>query len=220
MKRSLTMYAAALLVLVGLSTSLRAQTNENDIIRPITKSGSAAFLFTLQGLGTFGIGAPSIGTGDNAVVAGAGMKYYFQDDMALRLLLAFNNSSHKTSDSSSSAKPGETNFGIGAGIEYHFRPLYSTSPYIGGQISFSQHATDNDVSGAGSKKTKDNSFGVAALAGFDWFFTRGLAVGAEYSLGFATVGGSVTNGSTTTDNPTDTYISLAGGGNVHMVVYF
>jgi len=219
MTRSFTKFVAAIIITLGFSSATFAQDNNADIIRPITKQGSAAFLFTLQGLGTFGLGAPSIGSGD-VVTAGAGMKYYLNDDLALRILLAFNNTSMKNSDASDSAKPGTTQFGVGIGAEYHFRPLYSTSPYVGGQISFTNSATDNDLTGDAKVKTSRNSFAVAALAGFDWFFTRGMAAGAEYQLGFATTGGTVTVGSNSTDLATNTTIGLSGGGNVHLVVYF
>jgi len=53
--------AAALIVLGFASTSF-AQ-DKDDIIRPLTKSGSAAFLFNLGGFGTFGVAAPAIGSG-------------------------------------------------------------------------------------------------------------------------------------------------------------
>jgi hypothetical protein len=58
------------------------------------------------------------------------------------------------------------------------------------------------------------------MAGFDWFWTRGLAIGAEYGLGFNSVSGTTTTGGTQVDNPSTTMIGFNGVGNVHLVVYF
>ena len=221
MSRNFTKFAAALLLVLGMVGTSRAQdngtmTNDPNIIRPITREGSAAFLFTIQGLGTFGLGAPTIGSGD-AAMAGAGMKWYFSDNLALRLLIALNNTSNKTTTGSTSTTVTSTGFGLGAGVEYHFRPLYSTSPYIGGQLGFASNSQDAGTAG----KTALTSFGLNVFAGFDWFWTRGIAAGAEYGLGFASGSGTFTpSGGSSSDLPSSTTIGINGAGNVHLVVYF
>ena len=213
MSRNITRIVASLFVLgltLGITGSSRAQDNagKDEIIRPITKQGSAAFVLTLGGLGTFNIGAPSI----NGMMSGVGVKYFLADDMALRILLGFaNSSSPSTADTSSTLST--TTFGIGAGVEWHFRPLYSTSPYVGAQIGFS--STSSDVTKDATDKT--TAFSVTAIAGFDWFFTHGIAAGAEMGLGFQSNGGTKTNGASKTSTST---ISLATNPNVHLVVYF
>jgi hypothetical protein len=218
MSRNFTKFAAALLVVLGMAGSATAQDNDANIIRPITKQGSAAFLFTIQGLGTFGIGAPGISNGPG-MLYGAGFKYFMSDDLALRILLALNSGSVKT-NGTTSVTSTSMDFGIGVGAEMHFRPLYSTSPYVGAQIGFGSSSTDNGGTGAAIQKTSMSSFGINVLAGFDWFWTRGLAIGAEYGLGFASASGTTTTGTTSTDNPSNTMIGFNNSGNVHLVVYF
>jgi hypothetical protein len=209
----------------GLARTSFAQDADKDVIRPLTAQGSAAFMFTINGLGSFGIGSPAVGSdtvnGAGPLVFGVGGKWFFSDDMALRVLLAFNTRSgdHSLADTNST-KPSQSQFGIGAAVEKHFRPLYSTSPYAGLQVSFASASQDNGGSGNAERKFSSSTFGVAALAGFDWFFTRGIAAGAEMALGFTSTSNSATVGSTTSNAQSVTTIALATGGDVHLVVYF
>jgi len=233
MVRSFAKILGAAVIVLGLANAAHAQTEPADIIRPLTKAGSAAFLFTLGGFGTFNVGAPPVGTVTNGgvavTVAGAGMKYFISDDLALRVLLAFGNTS-SGADSLATGKVVGTNFGIGAAIEYHFRPLYSTSPYVGGGVNFAMgNQTTTRKVGTADQDTKisGTQLGVGVFAGFDWFFTRGLAIGAEYGLGFTTNSASTTvpngsGGTTTIDSPSSSAITLAlnGSASVHAVVYF
>jgi hypothetical protein len=214
MTRFVSKLAISLALLAGLTGLTRAQDNttEHDVIRPITASGSAAFMFTLQGLGTFGIGAPSV----NGMMSGVGAKWYVANDIALRVLLGLGSNQVAGTGIDSATTLTSTSFGIGVGGEYHFRPLYSTSPYVGLQVGFTSTSTDvPEESGTATDKT--TSFGVTALAGFDWFFTRGLAVGAEMGLGFVSNGGTTVTGAS---KPSTSNINLATDGNVHFLVYF
>jgi hypothetical protein len=216
--KSILRSLAVLAVLVGFSSSAFAQDDAN-IIRPITKQGSAAFMFTINGLGTFGLGAPSFNPGLDA--AGFGFKYFLADDVALRVLLGFNSKSVDTPETS------HTMFGVGVGAEYHFRPLYSTSPYIGAQIGFqstSDESVQNILGTEVTSTTTASKFNFSAFAGFDWFFTRGIAAGAEFGLGFTSESSSSEasggGNSQESDGPATTTIALNSAGNVHLVVYF
>jgi hypothetical protein len=214
MSRNITRFVASLFVLglaLGLTNSVRAQeTGKDEIIRPLTKQGSAAFIFTLNGLGDFKIGSPSI----NGMTSGVGVKYFLADEMALRVLLGFNSSTSGGLIGADSAKTLSTSiFGILAGIEMHFRPLYSTSPYVGLQVGFSSKS--EDITTTTTQKT--TAFSVMALAGFDWFFTHGIAAGAEMGLGFTSNGGTKVNGADVTSTSS---ITLATNPDVHVVVYF
>jgi hypothetical protein len=201
----------------GIARTSFAQ-EDNSIIRPITKQGSAAMIFELAGIGTFGFSGPGImGLGMPAV----GGKYFIADDMDIFILAGVNTSSGSDSIASTqSAKPSSTAFGIAAGVQAHFRPLYSTSPYVGGIVSFGSHSTDNGASGNSDFKTSSSTFGVAALAGFDWFFTHGLCLGGEMSLGFRSTSSSQTVEGTTTDSQGSSGIALATNASVHLNVYF
>jgi len=233
MQRSFTKLALSALLLLGLAGTVQAQ-ESNDIIRPITKAGSAAFLFTLGGFGTFNLAGPVVATVSNTPIAGAGMKYFISDDLGLRILLALGTSTKGADSILPAGKTASMNFGLGAALEYHFRPLYSTSPYIGGGVNFgSGTLTTTTKSGGTSTEVKSSgtSIGLGVFAGFDWFFTRGIAIGAEYGLGFTTNSGSTTttvtpasgsSTSTTSDAPSNSGIALGlnGSASVHAVVYF
>lgn len=248
MTRSITKFAAACLVTLGLASASHAQ-GDADIIRPITASGSAAFMFSLNGLGDFGFGGPVVGassitdqqiaagtastvTGGSIVMPGVGAKFFVSDNTALRVALAFRlyEDGKENVGNSTVGGPGKVQrntTGINFGGEYHFRPLYSTSPYLGALISF---VTDNfkrtyTPDGGSSLVTnlKSTSFGVGAVVGFNWFFTRGIALGGEYGLGFTSTS-SVFEfpGQTKADEPTNTDVGMGvnGGGSLQFIVYF
>ena len=79
---------------------------------------------------------------------------------------------------------------------------------------------DNGQSGNADSKSSSSTFGVAALAGFDWFFTRGLCLGGQVALGFASSSGSSTSEGTTTDMQSATTIALYTLTSVHLNVFF
>jgi hypothetical protein len=222
--RKTAVFALGLGFVMAAAPSTRAQDAEKDVIQPITKAGSAAMIFELAGLGTFGISGPGI---SGLTTPAVGMKYFISDGMALFVLAGLNTSSGNASvPDSTSAKQSSTGFGIAAGIQAHMRPLYSTSPYVGGVVSFGSSSTDDGASGNADKKTSTSTFGVAAIAGFDWFFTRGLCLGGEASLGFSSTSSSITGpnaaetASVTTSGQSVTQIALATGASVHLNVYF
>jgi hypothetical protein len=215
--RKIAVFALGLGFILAAASTTRAQ-EEKDVIPPITRQGSAAMIFELGGLGTFNLGGPSIGP---FVSSAVGMKYFISDGMALFVLAGLNTSSGSANvPDSISAKQSSTTFGIAAGVQAHFRPLYSTSPYVGGQVSFSSTSTDNGDTGSFVHKTSSSQFGVAALAGFDWFFTHGLCLGGEMSLGFTSTSTSSTSASKTTNEQSITQIALATGASVHLDVFF
>jgi hypothetical protein len=240
MSRSFLKYAFSLLLLVGITTASYAQEDAN-MARPNTKAGSAAWMFELAGLGSFGMSGFPISTGASSIspapgsVIAAGWKWYFADDMAIRALLGFATSS-SGADSINNPTASQhyhnsgTAFGIAAGIEMHTHAVYSTSPYFGAQISFATGSNDQTINKNQDQaftevKTSATSFGIGVLAGFDWYFTRGIAIGGEYMLGFSTASGSTTatatstGTSTTVDNPSSTNFGISSA-NVHLVVHF
>jgi len=122
------------LLLILAQVDARAQDTEGGN-RPLTQQGSAAFIFSLGGLDSINMASPSI----NGLVPSVGAKYYIADELAIRLLLGF--STNEVQDASDSAKTlTNSSFGISAGIEKHFGPLYAISPYVGGQVSFSSES--------------------------------------------------------------------------------
>ncbi len=219
--------------------------NPQDSIKPPvslpeTKSGSLAFLFTTNGLGSFGISGFPIATFDinaggqslpNGIINAGGGKWFFTDGMALRGLFGFRVDSKGDSDplkqTDSSGKTSSTIWAIAVGAEIHSNALYSLSPYIGGQMIFGGASIGNQKMVSG--KTIENKetisyFGVGPLLGFDWYFTRGLAIGGEYLLAYNTQSVTVTSpdatgAAVTRDTPTASRIFISSL-NVHLVVHF
>ncbi len=222
MSRSFVKFVFTLLIIVGVTNISRAQ-DEANITRPSTKAGSAAWIFSFGGLSDLGMKAMPIGLG-TVGATGIGYKYYLSDDMALRARLGFATSS-SGADTLSTGKISLLNYGIAVGVELHTRPVYSTSPYFGAQLSFAGNSsTTTNKTGTTSfeSKSSGSSLGIGVFAGFDWYFTHAIAVGGEYSLGFTTNSSSSPNPSTsgaTIDNPSSSSIGISSG-NVHLVVHF
>jgi opacity protein-like surface antigen len=204
-------------------------------ISPITRSGSAAMMFSFGGPSTFVMSGPSAnGSGDPRVFAGAGMKYYLSDRLAGRLLLNFGTAT----SGPDSAQTTSSTYGIGLAIEYHCHDLYAISPYFGGGVGInlintSRPDTVPTVGGIipkGGKITQATTtnpiknsytgFAVSALAGFDWFFAKSVALGTEFSLGFSSESQSHTSVGTTTNLPSTTMFGISTLGNIHLLVYF
>jgi outer membrane protein W len=220
MLRSIAKSVFALFMVAGLASLSFAQ--DDDMARPLTKSGSAAFVFNLSGFGTFGMSAQPIGTVSagttNQTVAGAGMKYYISDGGAIRILLAFATNDNGATDDASSVTGMQ--FGLGAAYEHHFGPLYSTSPYIGGGITYAM-ASQTSGTGTGESKMSGSQLGIGAIAGFDWYFTKGLALGAEYNLRYVMNSSSMESGGQDAgDQPSPSSIGIGGGASVHFIAHF
>lgn len=218
-------------LLVGFVTVSYAQ-EDATMARPNTKSGSAAWMFTISGLAPFGMDGFDLAafdlTGDtenplNETVFGAGGKWFFSDDMALRALFGFSTDNRGDADPTKdpSGKTTTTLYGIAVAVELHTHPVYSTSPYIGGQISFAGASVDNQKTVSGTTvevKGSGSAFSIGVLAGFDWYFTHGIAVGGEYLLGFTSTSISNTSGGTTKSLPSSSTIGISSG-SVHLVVH-
>jgi len=224
-------YASILAVVAVAFAPVAHAQQDKDVNTPITKAGSAAFMFSMSGIENFGIQGPSgDGMTNGNVIAGAGMKYYFSDRLALRVGVSIVTSS----SGPDSARLSTNNLGLGAGLEWHCHDLYAISPYLGANVGFrtwsvaagtqfvlttrkngtvTPLATDPD-------KTSFTGFAGAVVAGFDWFVLRSIAIGSEYSIGFASVSSSTTSNGKVTDNPSQFLAGITGGGNVHLVVYF
>jgi len=230
MSRSFLKYAFSLFLLISITTASYGQDDAN-MARPNTKAGSAAWMFSFGGLSTLGLNTFNVANNFGGVAA-AGWKWYFADDMAVRALLGFTTGSSGADTVGPNYHNSATAFGIAAGIEMHTHPVYSTSPYFGAQVSFGTGSNDQTINKSADQaftevKTSGTAFGIGVLAGFDWYFTKGIAIGGEYMLGFSTMSGSrtTTNSagtSVTSDAPSSTSFGIGSGSNanVHLVVHF
>ncbi|MEI8133944.1 MAG: hypothetical protein WCH46_02555 [bacterium] len=160
-------------------------------------------------------------TSHTYIVYGAGGKYYIADEMAIRALLGFSTTTDGDAKTSS-GKTTITTLGVAAGLELHTHPVYSTSPYFGGQISFARVSGSSDFTSGTTSSTTSGSrsvIGIAAFAGFDYFVSNAIAVGGEFRFGFSTASGSDTDtAGKSTDAPSSTGIGISGGG-IHLVIH-
>jgi len=87
------------------------------------------------------------------------------------------------------------NFSINPGYEYHFDGTDKLSPYIGGELSYSNTSTKlSDESYNATQirtlttKTSKSTIGLRILAGGDYYFTDKIYLGAELGFGFTRTG--------------------------------
>jgi len=203
------------------SISLFAQANKNyDGPRPEVYQGSKSFVFMYTPFQTnlepVFVGTISIPDGAlyDASLYGAGFQYYVTPQIALVFGLSLGTSSSKLEDDAGSTESTVTIFGISVDANYHFRSLYSVSPYIGFHLNYGllSGSVDFDPDG-GETETTDysgNGFGVAAQLGFDWYFTEGLSLGGKYALGFQSLGTpEVTTEDGTEEGPSTTAFGIS-----------
>jgi opacity protein-like surface antigen len=113
-----------------------------------------------------------------------GIRYYWQDNWALRLGVGF------SSTSISGASNNPSAFAVLGGIQYNYSMNGPVVAYLGGQASFGS----NKVAGATESQT---TFGIAALAGVEWFAWSNVSLAPEYQLMYTNLspggGGSSTS---------------------------
>jgi opacity protein-like surface antigen len=226
MKRKFLSFACVLSLLC-LSVNSFAQ---DKAIKANTESGTLAFIASLNGPGTFGISGPSgNGSNDPRITEGFGLRYYFGDNWSIRGLASFANQT----DGKDSAAKKTTLFGLGAAVEYHIHQLYSTDIYVSGGAGYTTINTHNlglsisfkpDQGFPTPQATTDeelsvSAFGITVAGGFDWYLWHGVALGAEYSLGWITSSAThtLTDG-TKKDVPFGSGLGISGGANIHLIV--
>lgn len=203
------------------SISLFAQANKNyDGPRPEVYQGSKSFVFMYtpfqSNLDPVFVGTISIPDGAllDADLYGAGFQYYVTPQIALVFGLSLGTSSSSLEDDAGSTESTVTIFGISVDANYHFRSLYSVSPYIGFHLNYGLLSGSVEVDpDGGETSTTDysgNGFGVAAQLGFDWYFTEGLSLGGKYAIGFQSLGTpEVTTEDGTEEGPSSTSFGVS-----------
>ena len=203
------------------SISLFAQANKNyDGPRPEVYQGSKSFVFMYtpfqSNLDPVFVGTISIPDGAllDADLYGAGFQYYVTPQIALVFGLSLGTSSSSLEDDAGSTESTVTLFGISVDANYHFRSLYSVSPYIGFHLNYGLLSGSVEVDPDGGETTttdySGNGFGVAAQLGFDWYFTEGLSLGGKYAIGFQSLGTpEVTTEDGTEEGPSSTSFGVS-----------
>jgi opacity protein-like surface antigen len=200
-------------------------------VSPDINTGSKALLFTFSGLDGLGAGAYN---------AGIGGKYYLMEPIALRASLALSTSSEDDPTGAFGSSSGMM-FGISAGGEYHLS-FNRVSPYVGGEIGFSTVSTkiiDSVTVPAAAKRTQKNvddaldytpgkSLTIGGLGGVEFFITKEISLGAEYTLGWSLPLGykakTITEGTVkderTVDVPGRSDFGIYNNGALTLAVYF
>lgn len=149
------------------------------------------------------------------------LRYYYSDNIAFRSGFGVNTFRKKTEtvDSLGNSEVkfdstfSQNNFFFAPGIETHLSASNRLDPYLGAGLSFGAIGKTNietdqrttDTLGLSSINTTEESgggfsFGVNLIAGFNYFFTQNMSIGAEYQLGFSSLrsGGDYSKSTTIT----------------------
>lgn len=176
---------------------------KNNFTR-LPQKGDLGFTFNFIGfLDTISIGSFKDHIGNDAILT----RYYIDDHSAIRLGLGFNLTNEKNSrvDSAGSAQVSRdstykrTDFYFSPGYEKHFKSGKNLDPYLASAISIGKIGrtkvrdivTTTDTTG---KSVSDITFdmdggysvGLNLIAGFNYFFSEKISIGAEYGFGVNT----------------------------------
>lgn len=192
---------ASLMLVILVSSFSFAQINKSwDGTKPEIYKGSKNFVFfyspfvsaNLGGANAGNYSSPTISSGvvDSSSVNvnslyGIGFQYYVSPEIALALGFHIGNYSTEPTtvgNINTSYKTSGTTIGFSIDGNYHFKSLYSVSPYFGLNVNFGTGSYTQE--GSNSKaEISGNSFGAGLNFGFDWYFTPGLSLGGKYTLG-------------------------------------
>jgi hypothetical protein len=172
----------------------------------VPNHGNTALMFSIAGLGDFGIGGVPLGIAvptarvASIPLSGLGLKFYLSDKVAVRgLLMAGYVGTNENKDTTLTV-------GIAPALEYHFVRTPKVGVYIGGALAmgYYQHKipSSNDYGdNYPEQKTTGTVFGLAFLLGAEFFPLENFSLGLEYQIGVSVTGGKYQAGSVSTDFP-------------------
>ena len=184
-------------ILLVSSTLTLAQVNSSyDGPKPEVRQGAMSFVFLYtpfqSNLNPVPVSSVSQYPDNTADLFGAGFRYFITNEIALGAGLNFGSSSSETIDANDDkTETTSTTFGLAIDVNYHLKPLYSVSPYVGLNVNFGNYSASQDETVGGTTTTSETSgtgFGVGLNFGFDWYFTEGLSLGGRYTLGYQSYG--------------------------------
>jgi opacity protein-like surface antigen len=184
---------------------------------PKSKSGDKAFLFTLSGLSNLGA---------TSYMGGLGGKYYISDGNAIRASLGYATSTTTTKTTAGAGTSDEkqtgTTFIIAPAFIHNINANGPVLAYVGGEfIYLSSSSTTESPAPAFAPNVKNHvsttGFGIAGIAGVEWFAWNNISLSAEYILAYTSTSGTTENTNaagttTTTDNPSTTTFVLGTTG--------
>jgi opacity protein-like surface antigen len=185
----------ALSLAVFLAGTLAFSQDEPAAVSRAKKKG---LLFTVSGLGDFGVKGNLLGVSvptSSAVsqdLAGLGLKYYLSPKMAIRGALHLGYTQVDTNTAAGTQKVKTTVVGFAPGLEYHFVNTKAVTAYFGGAAAFGlfKSSTPTDPSGnSPDLKFQGIVYSLALLMGVEFFLAENLSLGAEYQLGASATSG-------------------------------
>ncbi len=184
-------------ILIFSATISIAQVNSSyDGPKPEVTQGAMSFVFLYtpfqSNLNPVPVSTVSLYPDNTTDLFGAGFRYFITNQISLGAGLNFGSRSSETIDvNDDKTEFSSTNYGIAIDANYHFKPLYSVSPYAGLNVNFGNYSASLDQTVGGTTTTSETSgtgFGVGLNFGFDWYFTEGLSLGGRYTLGYQSLG--------------------------------
>lgn len=184
-------------ILIFSATISFAQVNSSyDGPKPEVTQGAMSFVFLYtpfqSNLNPVPVSTVSLYPDNTTDLFGAGFRYFITNQISLGAGLNFGSRSSETIDvNDDKTEFSSTNYGIAIDANYHFKPLYSVSPYAGLNVNFGNYSASLDQTVGGTTTTSETSgtgFGVGLNFGFDWYFTEGLSLGGRYTLGYQSLG--------------------------------
>ncbi len=181
-----------------------------------TKQGTTTLNFLINGLGTFGVNGSTAGTANGNYLYGFGASYYIQDDMAIRLGLAFNrwNSNEKDVNVTGDEQDfTQMAFGIQPALLWFFMNEGPVSAYWGPGVMFGMSSNESvytpPTGAASTSKTSYTDFGVGIIMGAQWMAWEQVAFNAEYMISYNSSASDTESGGTTTDGPSITEFGIS-----------
>ena len=174
-----------------------AQVNKNyDGPKPEIVKGSKSFVFRYtpfqSNFDPVYVSTVSVFETDNMDLFGAGFRYFFTNQIAAVLGLNFGTgSTSQEFENGDKAETSSSTFGLSVDGNYHLKPLYSVSPYVGVNLNFGNYSSTVELTEDGTTTKTEYSgsgFGFGINFGFDWYFTEGLSLGGKYTLGYRSLG--------------------------------
>jgi opacity protein-like surface antigen len=193
------------LVLLIVTHSVFAQ----DAGGTVNRASQKGLLFTLAGLGDFGVSGSLLGVAvpngaSSQKMAGLGMKFYLSQKWAIRGSLHLGLVQTQMQSSSGTLKSTVTTIGFAPGVEYHFITTKAVTAYFGGAAAFGLYNSSSPADVFGSPYTttvKGTVYSLALLFGAEFFLADNISLGAEYQLGANYTTGNTVSGSYTQDAP-------------------
>ena len=224
--KTLLLFASTMLLGVSLSF---AQLNSGYTgPKPEVTQGAKSFVFRYtpfqSNFDPVYVSTVSVYDAANMDLFGAGFRYFFTNEIAVGVGLNFGTgSSTQEFANGDKTETSSTNFGIGVDANYHFKPLYSVSPYVGLNVnigSYSSNLTETEEGTTTETDYSGSGFGAGINFGFDWFFTEGISLGGKYTLGFRSLGKpDQKTGNVTIEGPSSSLIGIGTASvilNVHI----